>query len=49
VFSTFIMPMIILAVRIEIELIFKNGYPEFFSKANHEKVRNLDLYPYRLQ
>jgi len=32
------MPMIILAVRIEIELIFKNSYSEFFSKANHEKV-----------
>lgn len=30
--------MIILAVRIEIELVFKNSYPEFFAKNNHEKV-----------
>lgn len=45
VFSTFIMPMIILAVRIEIELIFKNGYPEFFSKATHEKVRKPSIHP----
>ena len=39
VFSIFIMPMIILAIRIEIELIFKNAYAEFFSKKHHEKVR----------
>jgi hypothetical protein len=38
VFTTFIMPMIILAIRIEIEHIFKSTYAEFFSKENHEKV-----------
>ena len=37
-FPTFIMPMIMLAIRMEIEVIFKNSYPEFFSKVNHEKV-----------
>lgn len=30
--------MIILSIRMEVELIFKNGFPEFFSKANHERV-----------
>ena len=38
VFFTFIMPMIVLAIRIEIELIFKNSYPQFFSKEVQEKV-----------
>ena len=32
------MPMIILAIRMEIEVIFKNSYQEFFSKSNHEKI-----------
>ena len=38
VFFTFIMPMIVLAIRIEIEVIFKNSFPEFFSKEVQEKV-----------
>jgi hypothetical protein len=32
------MPMIMLSIRIEIEVVFKNKYSEFFSKPNHEKV-----------
>ena len=31
VFYTFTLPMIVLAIRIEIELIYKNSYPFFFS------------------
>mmetsp|Transcript_15752 Transcript_15752/g.24241 ORF Transcript_15752/g.24241 Transcript_15752/m.24241 type:complete len:281 (+) Transcript_15752:900-1742(+) len=38
VFVTFIMPMIVLAIRIEVEMIFKNSYKVFFSKEQHEKV-----------
>ena len=38
VFVSFIMPMIILAVRIEVEIIFKNSYKIFFSKDQHEKI-----------
>lgn len=38
VFVTFLMPMMILAIRIEVELIFKNTYKVFFSKEQHEKV-----------
>lgn len=38
VFYTFIMPMIVLAIRIEIELIYKNSYPEFFSEPLQEKL-----------
>lgn len=38
VFVTFIMPMIVLAIRIEVEIIFKNRYAIFFSKIQHEKV-----------
>ena len=34
------MPMLLLAIRIEIELIFKNSFPEFFQKEQHERVRN---------
>lgn len=30
--------MIVLAIRIEIELIYKNSYPQFFSKEVQEKV-----------
>ena len=37
-FVTFIMPMIVLAIRIEVEIIFKNSYRIFFSKAQHEKI-----------
>eukprot|EP00350_Pseudokeronopsis_sp_OXSARD2_P002433 CAMPEP_0170565500 /NCGR_PEP_ID=MMETSP0211-20121228/79224_1 /TAXON_ID=311385 /ORGANISM="Pseudokeronopsis sp., Strain OXSARD2" /LENGTH=118 /DNA_ID=CAMNT_0010886385 /DNA_START=1261 /DNA_END=1617 /DNA_ORIENTATION=- len=32
------MPMIILAIRIEIEVIFKNKYTEFFNNPSHEKI-----------
>jgi hypothetical protein len=32
------MPMILLAIRMEVELIFKNSYPEFFAKESHERV-----------
>lgn len=35
---TFIMPMIVLAIRREIEVIFKNRYRIFFSKPRHEKI-----------
>lgn len=38
VFVTFIMPMIVLAIRIEVEVIFKNSYRVFFSKDEHEKI-----------
>jgi hypothetical protein len=37
------MPMVVLAIRIEIELIFKNTYKTFFSKEQHEKVSFLRL------
>ena len=30
IFSTFIMPMVLLAIRIEVEYIFKTKYSEFF-------------------
>ena len=29
---TFYMPMILLAIRMETEVIFKNSYPDFFSE-----------------
>ena len=32
------MPMLVLAIRIEVELICKNSYPHFFSIELHEKV-----------
>jgi hypothetical protein len=35
VFVAFIMPMIVLAIRMEIDLIFKNSYKVFFSKEKH--------------
>lgn len=38
VFYTFIMPMIVLAIRVEIELIYKNSYPLFFSEPIQEKI-----------
>ena len=37
-YGTFQMPMLVLAIRIEVELIFKNSYPEFFSVDIHEKI-----------
>lgn len=35
---TFYMPMIVLAIRMEIEVIFKNSYPEFFNEETQEKI-----------
>ena len=32
------MPMIVLAIRIECDLIFKNAYPNFFSNETQEKI-----------
>ena len=32
------MPMIILALRIEVEIIYKNSYKIFFSKKAHEET-----------
>ena len=37
-FVSFTMPMIVLAVRFEVEHIFKTTYPVFFSKEIHEKI-----------
>ena len=37
-FATFIMPMVVLAIRIEVEHIFKNSYPLFFLKPIHEQI-----------
>lgn len=37
-YSVFMAPLLILAIRIEVELIFKNQYPEFFSVELHEKI-----------
>lgn len=37
-FMTFYMPMILLAIRMETEVIFKNSYPEFFSNDTQEKI-----------
>jgi hypothetical protein len=38
VFTTFVMPMILLAIRIETEVIFKNCYPSFMSNEDNEKL-----------
>ena len=38
IFMTFYMPMIVLAIRMEVEVIFKNSYPEFFSEETQEKI-----------
>jgi hypothetical protein len=38
VFVTFIMPMLLLAVRIEVEIIYKNSYKVFFSRPKHEEI-----------
>lgn len=35
---TFYMPMIVLAIRMEIEVIFKNSYPEFFGEDTQELI-----------
>jgi hypothetical protein len=32
------MPMIVLAIRINIEKIFKNSYRIFFSQSTHDKI-----------
>ena len=37
-FQTFYMPMIVLAIRIEVEVIFKNSYPLFFADDTQEKI-----------
>ena len=37
-YHVFMAPMIILAVRIEVELIFKNSYSNFFTVEIHERV-----------
>lgn len=37
-FQTFIMPVLILALRIEIEVIFKNTFQLFFLSENNTKV-----------
>lgn len=38
VFTTFVMPMVLLAIRIETEVIFKNCYPRFMSSEDNEKL-----------
>ena len=38
IFMTFYMPMIVLAIRMEVEVIFKNSYPEFFGEDTQEKI-----------
>lgn len=37
-YYVFLVPMLVLAIRIEVELIFKNSYPKFFSIDIHEKI-----------
>lgn len=37
-FVSFTMPMIMLAIRFEVENIFKSTYQIFFSKEIHEKI-----------
>jgi hypothetical protein len=32
------MPMILLAIRVEVEIIFKETYKKFFSLDAHEKI-----------
>jgi hypothetical protein len=38
IYQTFIMPMLLLAIRMEIEMIFKVSYPKFFEVPVHEKI-----------
>ena len=33
-----LVPMLLLAIRLEIEVIFKNQYPKIFSEELHEKI-----------
>ena len=37
-FLTFYMPMVLLAIMIECDVIFKNSYPNFFSNETQEKI-----------
>jgi len=37
-FTTFLMPMIVLAIRIEVENIFKESYAEFFKEEKHDTI-----------
>ena len=37
-YHTFLMPMMVLAIRMEVEVIFKNSYPKFFAVKVHEKI-----------
>lgn len=32
------MPMLMLAIRMSVELIFKNSFPKFFSVKTHEVI-----------
>lgn len=36
VFANFVMPMVLLAIRIEIEVIFKNNYPSFMNEDEND-------------
>lgn len=38
VFANFVMPMVLLAIRIEIEVIFKNNYPSFMSDEENDNL-----------
>ena len=41
-FATFVMPMILLAIRVEMEVILKVNYPQFMDvKANEERAMRL--------
>jgi hypothetical protein len=47
-FQVFIMPVLLLALRIEIEVIFKNSYPLFFHSDSNTRVSSgLTLYRMR--
>ena len=36
IFTSFVMPMILLSIRIEVEMIFKNSFPRFMDKEENE-------------
>jgi hypothetical protein len=36
IFANFMMPMIILSIRIEIEIVYKQNYPRFFMEQENE-------------
>lgn len=38
IFANFVMPMILLAIRIEIEVIFKNNYPSFMQEDENDAL-----------